>query len=73
MAIAFSEGSRYPPVPSCRRSGGGGGGGRGQDLLDLLVRTGDHVHRDELADPAGGGGSGVGGRLDGPTSPRTCT
>ena len=28
--------------------------------------TGDHVHRDGLADPAGGGGSGVGGRLDGP-------
>src|SRR5208283_784395 len=37
----------------------------GKDLLDVVVRIGDHMHRDEFPDPAGGSGSGVRGGLDG--------
>ena len=36
----------------------------GEDVLEVRVRPRDHVHGDELAHPARGGGPGVGRRLD---------
>ena len=37
---------------------------RGDDLLHFLVRTRNDVHRDQFADPAGGGGAGIRRGLD---------
>ena len=39
--------------------------GAWENPLDFGVRTRDDVHRDQLADAAGGGGAGIGGGLDG--------
>ena len=36
-----------------------------QDELDLVVRTGDHVHAHQLAYARGSGGTGISGRLHG--------
>src|ERR1035441_9974228 len=37
----------------------------GEDFLDLLMRAGDHVDANQFTDATGGGGTGVGGSLDG--------
>src|SRR5689334_7828657 len=46
---------------------GGGSGrrlGEGEHAAEVLVRARDHLDADDLADPAGGRGAGVDGRLD---------